>query len=260
MNIKVKVEHLKKMLDALQKKTGYSSGKDLVEIAAKLGLENHQYIYKYIHLEVNKHEPNDMMTVREALFRKILLYIGFKDYNAFKQSLEQSINAQLLSCEGSYYSYVRRNSEEIGILFRSPVKMWVERNELKFELHGPSTIFSGTVRLRHDCMFILMEAPDGGKAFHHIYKLGTRKRPNVLQGIFSGVSTAFHPIGGRTVLIRHEQPYEKLKNAELEINKIKKSKILEERRLAYYFEKYFNNNVKSDISSTFGLGDLGNCK
>lgn len=156
---------------------------------------------------------------------------------------------------GSYYCYVRSNLEKKGVIFRSPVRIFEKGQDIFFELKGPSNTFKGTVTLRTGCLFILM-ASEYGKAFHHVYKIGNGLEPKVLQGVFSGVSTAFDPIGGRTVLIRQEQNYNDLSNQRSDISALKKSARPGDKHLALYFKEYTNNNVAPNKSTGFSLDDL----
>jgi len=139
------------------------------------------------------------------------------------------------------------------------VRMWIEGNQLRFELKGPRLFYHAILELRHGCLFIPMKSEEG-KAFYHVYKMGTRKHPHVLQGTFSGVSTAFDPIGGRTVLIRADSLYSELTNDSLDVVKLEKSEALAERRLSVYFRDYANNNVSPNKSYSFDLSDLGDCE
>jgi len=256
--MKADVYHLEQLLDALSKKTGQRLDRTgLREISERVNIGS-SYLYKYISLELPKKKKGDTLNLRDAHLDKAADFLGFKNYKDFIQSLEEPSDPLLLKCIGSYYSYVRRNAEK-SVVLRSPVRVWRDKGKILFELKGPSQIFTGEVHLKHGCLFILMEAK-GGKAFHHIYKIGKREQPNVLQGVFSGVSTAFDPIGGRAVLIRTDAPYISMKNATIDIPALKKSKQLEERRLAEYFKEYINNNIAPEKSYTFGLDDLGDCK
>lgn len=103
-------------------------------------------------------------------------------------------------------------------------------------------------------MFILMKS-ESGKQLHHVYKIGIREKPQVLQGIFSGVSTTFEPIGGRVVLVAAREPFVKLEGKELTPMELKKSGDLGT-RLARYFESYDGNNLRINPVVSFGENDL----
>ncbi len=253
---KIKVDHLHKLLQALCEKTGLGlSVKELEAISVEVGYTNIDYLYKKIYNPIRKKRKNDTIGLHTSLLDQAAQYLKYNDFRGFVAGIEQPADPQMVSLIGSYYSYVRRNAEE-GYILRSPVKI-EKRNDgrIGFELKGPSHIFTGEVYSRHGCIFILMKA-DEGKEFHHIYKIGERKSPKVLQGVFSGVSTAFDPIGGRAVLIRTEDAYTSMKNANLSVSALRKSKAPGEKQIAIYFKDYHNNNIAPARSSTFGLDDL----
>lgn len=253
---KVKVDHLYKLLHALCEKTRLGlSVKELEAISVEVGYTNIDYLYKKVYNPISKKRKNDTIGLHTSQLDRAAQYLKYTDFRSFVTDIEQSADPQIMSLVGNYYSYVRRNSAE-GYILRSPVKI-EKRNDGKigFQLQGPLHIFKGELYSRHGCIFILMKA-DEGKVFHHIYKVGERKSPKVLQGVFSGVSTAFDPIGGRAVLIRTEDSYTSLKNANLSVLELRKSKQPGEKQIAIYFKDYHNNNIAPARSSTFDLDDL----
>jgi hypothetical protein len=254
---KVKVDHLHKLLYALHKKTGLElSIKNLQTISEEIKGIGSDYLYWKIQYKIKGRKKNDVIGLRTTQLDHIARYLAYEDFQNFVAVHEVDDDPQLRSLIGSYYSYVRRNSEEEGYILRSPVKIEQRADgKVEFQLKGPSYTFKGELYSKHGCVFVLMKA-DEGKVFHHVYKIGERQSPVVLQGVFSGVSTAFDPIGGRTVLVRTDEPYASLKNASLSVNTLRKSKLAVEKRLAIYFKDYANNNVAPKRSSTFGIGDL----
>lgn len=253
---KVRVDHLYKMLDALSVKTGLTlSQKNLKLIADQIEGIGEDYLYKKIYNPIKKLRRNDTIGLRADQLDCVAKYLGRDNFSTLAQVLDRRKDPQLESLVGHYYSYVRRNASVTSVL-RSPVRILKNKDEaFVFELKGPDQVFAGTIENRHGSLFILMVAK-GGKAFHHVYKIGERKNPVVLQGTFSGVSTAFDPIGGRAVLIKTECAYEVMTNASLSIAELKKSGLTGEQKLAGYFAEYFNNNVAPDRSSTFDEQDL----
>jgi hypothetical protein len=253
---KVKVDHLQRLLQALSEKTRLElSVKDLQTISEEVGFKNIDYLYKKIYIPIQKKRKNDTIGLHTSLVDKAAQYLKYKDFRTFVESVEQG-DPQMMSLVGNYYCYVRRNSEKERYILRSPVKIEQRKDgKIEFQLKGPAYIFKGDIHSRHGCIFVLMKA-DEGKLFHHIYKVGERQSPSVLQGVFSGVSTAFDPIGGRTVLVRTEEPYASLTNASLSVAALLKSKSAVEKRLAIYFKEYANNNIAPKRSSTFGFEDL----
>ena len=116
-------------------------------------------------------------------------------------------------------------------------------------------MFRGEIKTREGCLFVVLESEDG-KCFHHVYKIGQRHAPKVLQGVFSGVTTAFDPIAGRVLLIRQDAALEELTNRKAETSAMIASPEMEERRVGSYFRDYNNNNVSPSKSYEFGYDDL----
>jgi hypothetical protein len=254
---KVKVDHLHKLLYALHKKTGLElSTKNLQTISEKIEGIGSDYLYWKIQYPIKDKKKNDTIGLRITQLDNIARYLGFENFQNFIAHIELDKDPQIMSLIGNYYSYVRRNSEKENYILRSPVKIEQRKDgKIEFQLKGPAYTFRGEIYSKKGCIFILMKA-DEGKVFHHIYKIGDRQTPSVMQGVFSGVSTAFDPIGGRTVLVRTEEPYTSLKNASLSVHELRRSKMAVEKRLAVYFKEYSNNNIAPNRSSTFGISDL----
>lgn len=249
------VKHLKQMLNLLSKKTGHPlSPQGLYNIADDIKITRN-YLYSKIYLEIQDKKKKKQLGLRDSILNDVAVFLGFVSYEKFVESLEQVKDLQLVSLVGTYYSYVRRIAPP-PMVFRSPVRIWEEKDgKVMYELRGPSNVFKGEIKNRSGCLFVLMESEEG-KAFQHVYKIGGRKVPLVLQGTFSGVSTAFDPIGGRTVLIKSDKSYDALTNQSMLIDDLKKSKQQDEQKLAVYFRDYENNNVSPNRAATFGLDDL----
>ncbi len=101
---------------------------------------------------------------------------------------------------------------------------------------------------------------DSRKEFHHVYRIGKRETPDVLRGMFSGVSTNFDPIAGRVVLIRQKEKFEELKIAQLDMSQLQTSDAVTDRRLAEYFQQFEDNNLRISGTPYFSIDDLGVCK
>jgi hypothetical protein len=260
----VKVDHIEQLLTALARKTnrpqdrkGFDEISDAVDDDTITG----RYLYEYLYLKAKEARKQNIKILSykpPKLDRLAHFLIPDSTFLEWCNRVNSPLNHELVSCIGNYYCYVRRNAEE-GTLMRSPVQIFERDNGVHFKLRGPRWTYEGPAHLKNGCLFILMQA-SGGKEIHHIYKLGKREKPLVLQGIFSGVSTVFEPIGGRTVLIRTEEDFTKLKNLELDIADMKRSQDKEQRRLAEYFLSYNANNLKINPVTTFTLDDLGKGK
>lgn len=199
-----------------------------------------------------KHLPNTMKRVSNLDI--IARYVSGTNFRVFCENLDSKVDNVLKSMVGNYYSYVRMNHEE-GNLLRSPVKITFDNGHVYYHQKGGRLQFNGEIQKHEGCLFVLMESNEG-KSFYHVYRIGKRTSPEVLQGVFSGVSTDFKPIGGRAVLLKSNKPFESLKTGVLDIKKMLKSKREVDLALARYFEHREENNLSIKPSSTFNLHDL----
>lgn len=81
------------------------------------------------------------------------------------------------------------------------------------------------------------------------------KSPKLTQGIFSGVSSSFEPIGNGVVTIKAQSEFEDLSPIE-----VKKSRGTQKEEhinpLFQYFESKEGNNLSTNRSTSFSLKDL----
>jgi hypothetical protein len=256
--MEVSVSHIDYLLDSLSDKTKQPLDlRGFSEIGEQIDGISQKYLYENLYRENEKAKKNGEITINLQASKLDILskFLGYKNYRAFTEQLDKPIDKILLELVGTYYSYVRRSDGE-GVLFRSPVNITQKDGKVWLQLKGPRWNYNSVVELENGCLFILLKS-DGGKIIHHVYKIGTREKPAVLQGIFSGVSTAFDPIGGRAILIRIDEEFSKLKNVELKVVDLKKSKSVTDRKLAEYFSSYDANNLSINKIVTFTIDDLG---
>lgn len=253
--MEVEVHMLRKLLLALSEKTrlpqdfsGFGLMSDLI------GKGDHQkYLYeKHQKIKASK-DDHARIKMQDGKVDRYAQFLGYKHMRDFIQQVDAPMDPTLESLVGNYYSYVRRNDEE-GIVLRSPVRIYKIENKIMFELQGPSLHYQGEVRLRHGALYILMQAPSG-KEFHHVYKIGIGKRPEVLQGIFSGVSSTFEPLGGRAVLARKTET-EGLEPRSMSVKSLLASESLIDKAIGSYFENYHDNNLKIKRVVSFTMEDL----
>jgi hypothetical protein len=259
--MEVSVSHIDHLLDSLSDKTKQPlDNRGFLEISEHIDGISKKYLYENLYREKEKAKKKGQSRINLQPSKLDILskFLGYKNYRTFVEQLDKPIDKILMELVGVYYSYVRRSDGE-GVLFRSPIEIAEKDGKIWFKLKGPKWNYTGIVELENGCLFILLRA-EGGKMIHHVYKIGTREKPTVLQGIFSGVSTAFDPIGGRAILIRSEVEFSQLKNAELRITDLKKSKVIYERKLAEFFSDSENNNLTINRVVTFGIDDLGKTK
>ena len=230
------------------------SFKGFQEMELKVGGSvGEKYLYKKYN-EVEK-KPDGMISIQSSKLDDILQFLGFADLESFQYAIENPIHELLGSCAGNWLSYVRQNSHN-GILYVSPVRIYREQGKMLYELSGPHQGYLGELKLQNEVLYALFEGSTG-KQFHHVYKLGSRHSPNVLQGTFSGASTSGEPIAGRTVLIRQKAAFEELKGERLKIKDLLSSESEDLQRLGQYFESFEKNNLRIERVDSYEVDDLG---
>ena len=253
--MKIKVSHLDRLLFLLSEKTKESLDRaGLRNMASQIGGISEDYLYKKIFYVIKNMKKDDSLSLRDAQLNSVARFIGFKNIRAFISASEAPLDEQLRSLVGNYHIFVRQNSTQ-GLIFQSPVEIKESDGKFILRLKGPSWVYEGDLKIKHGCLFVLLASPEN-KSFYHIYKIGTRRNPQVIQGIFSGVSTAFDPIGGRVVLLKVNEGLTNLKNKALTIRELSKSPLLENKKLAAYFKDYSKNNLSINKIISFGIEDL----
>lgn len=184
----------------------------------------------------------------------IARFLGYQGYKQFLKMEHPDKDPVMASCAGTWYSYVRCNSGNPDILV-SPVEISTKGKEVVMKLKGPGRIFHGQMSRKGNCLYCNL---DGGneKKLNLIFKLGSVKHPDVLQGVFSGVSSGGDPIAGREVLIRKEIKFELMKNQKIDMTKEPEERDDEMKLLYTYFGRKENTILKGGRSSTFTLSDL----
>lgn len=250
--MKATVAHLRILIERLLEKSGeHPTPKGFQKIADAMDERvSSRYIYDYIYRKIKGKEDGDKIELRDASLNALCEYIESKDYKTFEASLKLKKNPQLETCVGNYYSYIRMNATET-VLLRSPVRIYYEEGKYFLEQKGPRNVFRGEIKSTRGCLFILLVSGEG-KEFFHTYKIGVMTSPRVVQGIFSGVSSTFDPIGGRVVLIRLEEEYTSL--AVKQIKNPGKDTTL--KTLFGYFKEYRSNNLFINGATTMALNDL----
>jgi hypothetical protein len=258
--MEVKLSHVDRIVEMLSEKTGQPLDlRGFGEMSSIIGPEkiSKKYLYENLHLHKEKAKKSNLRSLNLQVTKLdvIAKFLEYRNFRTLVEDLEKPISEILSGCAGNYYNYVRRNSKD-PVVFRSPVKIYREGTKFWFELRGPSSGYKGELHLSEGCLFVVMEAANG-KKIHHIYRIGKVVSPKVIQGIFSGVSTTFDPIGGRTVLVRVDKEFDQLKNQALKPNELKTSTMAHEKRLVNYFAERDKNNLSvNSVGSTFTIDDL----
>lgn len=259
--MKIKVKYLRRLLDALISKYDETFEKKALErIAQKIkgiggeGDTGDQYLYKKIAQPITGMGPEEQLGLRESKLMALVADLGYDNVKAFINEMDNPYSSQLKSCTGVYYTYLRKNTKE-GILLRSPVRIFAKNSKVWMELVGKRLNYLGEMKLQNGYLSVLLQNKNG-KQFYHGYKIGAMEQPQVLQGIFSGVTSAFDPIGGRVVLVRVDgKEFNELKIGELKISTMKRSDDIGEVAVAEYLEDV-RNNLSINKTTSFGFGDL----
>lgn len=209
---------------------------------------------KFLYEKFNDAHKREEVTFRASKLQVILTYLGFRNLKQLELAIKHPISKILLSCEGVWCSYVRQHSDN-GIIFQSPVEISRDGGKMIFTLRGPSATYKGEVVYRNGCLITTFDNANG-KQFHHVYKIGNRANPKVLQGTYSGMSTANDPIGGRAVLSRADRAFAAIENQEMRIGDLLESTDEKLQSLGLYFQEYTKNNLTLNKVVTFGWGDL----
>jgi hypothetical protein len=184
----------------------------------------------------------------------IAISIGYDSYSHFEQSARSAVNKILDSCRGTWLSYVRCNSGNPDVLV-SPVEIYSEGRSIRMKLQGKIRLLDGELKLKGKCIHCLLES-ESEKSIYLVFKIGLVESPEVLQGVFCGISSGEDPISGREVLVRQETKYGTLKNRKVPIEEFLRSASEEEVAIGKYFRKKDGNILKIERASTFTLGDL----
>ena len=253
--MKIKVRHLDRLLFLLSEKTNEPLDRaGLRNMGTEIGGIGEDYLYKKIFYEIRDLDKEEELSLRDAQLNSVARYLGYKNILTLIAALESPADEQLQSLVGNYYIFVRQNSVK-GLIFQSPAEIKPSNGKFVLRLIGPSWTYEGELKIRHGCLFVLLVSPED-KSFYHIYKIGTRREPKVIQGIFSGVSTAFDPIGGRAVLLKVKEPVSSLRNEAFKFEDLTQSAIPENQKLATYFKDYSKNNLSINRVVSFGIEDL----
>lgn len=219
--------------------------------------DHHQGISKKFLYEKHRELQEKLsghVRIQEGKLRPLLNFLSFDKYESFLQYLKSPIDDKLLSCTGPWMSYVRQNSDN-GIIYASPVRIYEDQGKMMFALTGAHQQYKGELTFRNQVLFTLFEAQNG-KQFHHVYKLGNRHSPNVLQGVFSGAQTSGEPIAGRVVLIRQQGEFEDLEVKKLYVKDLVSAEEEHLKRLGKYFSTFEKNNLRIERVESYEVDDL----
>lgn len=258
MAFNYKTETIEKLLEALYKKTNsrptHTSLQKLYNRFEK-PVFGEDYLYKRVlrPLMNLKKSRKKEISLNENNVDYLLAFLGYKNLDHFEHTYGKPLHAMLAACAGNWYSYVRCNSGN-PVILRSPVKISVAVDEVLMQLRGIGREFSGVMHSEGDCVYTSLES-HSGKKLQLVFRLGVT-RPDVLQGVFSGVSSAGEPIAGRELLIRQDAEMALLSNKRITIDALLSDEDETENLVGHYFKNSALNILKAGQPSTFGIADL----
>lgn len=263
--MKAKVEKVSELLKSVSERANSSLDHSyMITIAEKINEEikgepiiTKEYLYKHFvkKAETAIKKGEDVLSFSPIYLNKLSKFAGYESYSHFEQSEHKKIDPQLKSCEGTWYSFVRCNSGKEDLLM-SPVRILEENRTMQMILKGPSREFKGELRKKGINLFAFLESEDA-KELHLVFKIGIAMKPEVLQGVFSGISSGGDPIAGKEVLIRvNDKTFEELRNERISIKEAEASSNTLMRSLANAFKRYEGNSLKITGGSTFTISDL----
>ena len=254
MNLEVPIEQLQRMLDELCKNLKVDLDKGgFMTMSSKIMGISHRYFRDNMHgkMVAAKKRGETSVNLNLEKLNSISRHLGFESFVAFQDSFK--LNPYLTQFEGNYYSFIRKNGRSKEII-QSPAKIVKNGSGMRLTVKVEDHEFEGKIEFEDGCITSLIKSVD--KSYYHVYKVGKIVKPKVLQGIFSGVSSALDPIGGRCVLVRQESTFETLANSKIVWNKVVTAKNDFYQSLWRYFKKYRDNNLQIKTPVGFDLDDL----
>lgn len=214
------------------------------------------YLYRKLYRRAKraKEKGQTEISLNVQNIEYIARFLGYSGYLQFERTEHPDKNPVLFNCVGNWYSYVRCNSGNPDILI-SPVQITANGKQVRMELKGPQRKFEGPMTISGPCLYCNLESGKE-KRLNLIFKIGTAVEANVLQGVFSGVSSGGDPIAGRELLIRRKEKFKELANSKIGIKDASESDDEELKTVAAYFSSMEKNILRGGRASTFGIADL----
>jgi hypothetical protein len=245
----VKNTTVKKLLEALAEKTGQSMdyhgfGKmsDVLEnFALEKGMTNISQGYladinRNIEQKISNNKEKSK-TSRDHM-DTIACFLGFNSFEQFSLSIDKPISDALKSCLGNWWSIVRYNSGDF--LLKAPVRLFRDEKsmEVLIELKGQERTFTGKMTESGSCLSGFIQSKSG-KVLGLIFKLSNSQKQEIIQGVFSGISSFGNPIAGRELLLREN---------ELEYDEMHWSKLsIHDPSIPPHLRNYFSESEKNNI-------------
>lgn len=255
--IMVKNTTVKKLLDALAEKTGqsldyhgYWKMSDALESFAlekKMTSISQGYLadtYRNIKKKLDNN-TKESRTSRDHL-DTIACYLGYKSFEQFSSSVDKPISDVFHSCMGNWWSYVRSNSGDF--LLKAPVRIYRDEKsmEVYLEMQGKERKYKGKMLEYGSCLSGFIQS-NSEKVFSLIFKLSNSQKQDVLQGVFSGMSSFGNPIAGKELLVRETN----LNYQDMQWTKLPMTDNTVSLKIKDYFKDSEKTNIKISEYSDF---------
>lgn len=248
--------HIKRLFELLAEKKKIDpchSGFKSIDGDHDLDLVSGKYLYEKYGEALRAIEMKEKhIKCRLSILNTIAKATNFDSYTSFLQQftfIQSSAHARFV---GNWWSYARANA--IPALLKAPVKISSDAHGiLQMKMKGGQNNFKGIVEIRANNLFCQLDAGNE-KMFQIILKTGALERIQVMQGVFSGISSGFEPIAGREVFIKEEElDFENMIWRSFPLN----AKTHElHKHVLNYFKTYKGNCIRGGRSSTFSIEDL----
>ncbi|MEM6631657.1 MAG: hypothetical protein AAF694_18415 [Bacteroidota bacterium] len=263
--MQVEIEHLQALLRAATQKANTNlsrAGMGILSEKINSQIRGIEITQRYLDETVRRgivkalNANQKFLQLEAAYIHAITQYLGYIDLDDFLKKSSSQAPQQLVACIGSWYNYVRESSGR-DVILRSPVKIYPKRNEIFMEMKGYHRTFEAKVTMRSGCISCLLEDQQKEKELHLVYRIGIALYPQVLQGVFSGISTNELPIAGREILIRQEGiPYQDLSPEKIVLSQKELDMTDLESSVINQLKDFNSNYLIVSSSMSFDLGDL----
>ena len=218
-----------------------------------------RYLYDTVFLAIQngKKKESRKVSLNRSCLDSIVYYLGYKDIDHYRQAQVPMISKEIFPIEGNWYSVVRCNSG-LPQLLLSPVRIMANNNNVPtIELRGPHRHYSGNINWAGGCINSLLTSNDNIKSIHLCFKIGLSKKPKIILGVFSGISSGGDPIAGKEILMKSEEEFSAMQNYIIPLSDEPSAKYSWiPKPIFKYFEDYNKCYFKIGHASTFDLNDL----
>lgn len=260
--MKFRTAEIRRLFAAVAEKTktnlDYASFRQMYDVLEKS--ENkpgfrESYLYKSLYCKLKEAEAQRHADValNTNYVHYLAAFLGYTSFDQFLKMKNRPREQQLETCRGTWYSYVRIHTGGEFVL-RSPVEIYSSGNQMMIRMKGAERMFTGELHWENNCIYSVLES-NSGKKLQLVFRTGIN-HPKLLQGVFSGVSSAGIPIAGREILVRTTEPFDRLSNKKMPLRELQHATDELQQLIGYYFRDKNETILRAGISGTFDVDDL----